>query len=58
MNTLPPETAREVLRLNAHKIPWDNPETIVVDELLIGNVERKITFRELLCIAYNLKPNE
>ena len=58
MSQMPPEIARDGLKANAHRLPWDKPETIVVKELLIGNVERKLTLIELICIAYDLKPNK
>jgi hypothetical protein len=43
---------------NWQKIDWDNPDKIYIDQQYIDQSILRLTLKEALCYAYNLKPNE
>jgi len=49
------DQARRALADNVHRIPWDEPDKIVVDDISSTDAW---TFVDLLCVAYDLKPKE
>ena len=55
MSKLTQEQALKLLTDNAHRIPWDNPDKIIVADIAGRD---NMTFLQVLCLAYNLKPNE
>jgi hypothetical protein len=46
------------LSTNADRIPWNEPDKIVVDRTIIGGERQVATLLDLLCVAYDLKPKE
>ena len=50
--------ARKLLAENTHRLPWDEPEKIVIDRTMVGDIRQTSTFLDLICVAYDLKPNE
>jgi hypothetical protein len=52
------ELARMALSTNADRIPWNEPDKIVVDRTIIGGERQVATLLDLLCAAYDLKPKE
>jgi hypothetical protein len=49
------EKAREVLAKNTARIKWDEPDKIAICDIAGRD---HITLVQLICVAYNLKPNE
>jgi hypothetical protein len=52
------DLARMALSTNADRIPWNEPDKIVVDRTLIGGERQVATLLDLLCVAYDLKTKE
>ncbi len=52
------ELARMALSTNADRIPWNEPDKIVVDRTLIGGERQVATLLDLLCVAYDLQRNK
>jgi hypothetical protein len=52
------DQARQALATNYHRILWQQPDKIVVDAVLVGGERHTATLVDLLCAAYDLKPNK
>jgi hypothetical protein len=52
------DQARRALATNAERIPWNEPEKIIVDATEVSGERYTATFIDVLCAAYDLKPNK
>ena len=52
------QQSKEILARHHHKIDWLNPDQIILDRTQVGDIRQTATVKEVICVAYNLKPNE
>lgn len=55
-SSIPQDKAVGILQTYAKTIPYDDIEQIAIDEIRMGNVHRKLTWKQVIQAAYNLKP--
>jgi hypothetical protein len=53
-----PQSVRDVFDWNWPNIDWEQPDKIFIEQEYIDRTFLKLTVKEALCYAYNLKPNE
>ena len=52
------DQARRALSDNTHRIPWNDPDKIIVDRTMVSGERQTGTLIDVLCVAYDLKPNK
>ena len=52
------EQARQLLADNTHRLPWEQPDKVVIDRTMVGDIRQTSTFLDLLCVAYDLQPSD
>jgi hypothetical protein len=53
-----PQSVRDVFDWNWSNMDWEQPDKIFIEQEYIDRTFLKLTVKEALCYAYNLKPNE
>jgi hypothetical protein len=52
-----PDTIKDTLAHGWSMIDWEQPDTVYIHQQYIDHSILKLTLKEALCYAYNLKPN-